>query len=155
MPSSRRQRYEGRCIPPKIEDCQPTSAIDSVEQSWPRQAARVIHIAPALPPFASEKTDRISVASHVDARMTIYPTRLKNRKRLFISCLHPSLRMSRLSYVGSYRFPSSICRTSGSTSRSLYRTSMVPATVTSLELSIFGAEAPGNAKHAVGMLTKW
>jgi hypothetical protein len=61
--------------------------MDNMTKKDPKQTTRVIQMAPAVPPLASEKTVKTRENSHVRPSTMTYPTMEKNRKRRFSSGL--------------------------------------------------------------------
>lgn len=66
--------------PPDVGAIEAISAIDNMTKNIPKQTARNIQIAPAVPPFVSEKTPDARLHSQVHPRITAYPQSEKKRK---------------------------------------------------------------------------
>lgn len=73
----------GTTHPPEVGAIEAISAMDKTHVNVPRHTARVIQIAPAVPPFAREKTVTTRENSHVRPSTMTYPTIEKNRKRRY------------------------------------------------------------------------
>jgi hypothetical protein len=58
-----------------------SSAMDNITKNMPQVTTSVSQIAPAVPPFASEKILVVRENSHVRPKTTTYPTMEKKRNR--------------------------------------------------------------------------
>ena len=70
-----------------------SSAIEHITKNIPKHTTNVSQMAPAVPPFESEKTLVVSVNSQVRPSTTTNPTMEKNRNRRCLDVSHHELKV--------------------------------------------------------------